>query len=585
MTTGTAAGPDISESVKLAARHIRPHRVQVVVALVLLVLAAGVSLVQPLATQIVLQALADRSSLATPIMILVVSVLAAMACQGGGQFLILRAAEDIVLSTRSRLVQRLLGLSVAGMQRQQPGDLMSRVVSDTASIRQIALQSLVQTVSGSVLVVGSIGMMIYLNLGLFLITFGVIVALCAFLVVIMPRIREASRETQHNVGQVGNELERAFGAFTTIKAAGSEQDENDRVAAKVTAARNSGVRGALWTSVAGMTSGLTVQAAFLVVLGIGGLRVQAGGMNAPELVAFLLYAMQLSQPLLQLTAAASAFQAGRAALERIAEAEGFEQEVTGPAVEVVPAPLRWDPAAELRGVDFTYPGQDRPALRDVSLVVPRLGTTALIGPSGSGKSTVLRLIEGFFPVDHGDVLIAGRSVAGWNLTELRSQVAYVEQETPVLAGTIEENVTYGLGEVPEAAVRGALVDAGLQSKADRLDAEVGHRGQVLSGGERQRISIARALLRRPRLLMLDEATSQLDAANEANMRALVREISEQIPVLLVAHRLSTVVDAEQIILMEQGGIRAVGTHLELMARDELYRSMVAEQSRGDVTED
>lgn len=581
MTTGTAAGPDVTESVKLAARHIRPHRVQVVIALVLLVLASAVSLVQPLATQIVLQALADQASLATPILILVVSVLVAMVCQGGGQFLMLRAAEDIVLSTRSRLVQRLLGLSVAGMQRQQPGDLMSRVVSDTASIRQIALQSLVQTVSGVVLIVGSIAMMVYLNWGLFLITFGVIVALCAFLVVIMPRIRQASRETQRNVGQVGSELERAFGAFTTIKAAGSEQAENERVSARVTAARNSGVRGALWTSVAGMTSGLTVQAAFLVVLGIGGLRVQAGGMNAPELVAFLLYAMQLSQPLLQLTAAASAFQSGRAALERIAEAESFEQEVTGPPAPT-PTALRWDPAAELHDVHFTYPGQDRPALQGISIVVPRRGTTALIGPSGSGKSTVLRLLEGFFPVDAGQVRVGGRPVAEWNLTELRSQVAYVEQETPVLAGTVKENVTYGLGMVHDEVVEDALVQAGLPEQAHRLDAEVGHRGQVLSGGERQRISIARALLRHPRLMMLDEATSQLDAANEANMRELVREIAEQVPVLLVAHRLSTVVDAEQIVVMEGGRIRAVGTHTELLSRDELYRSMVAEQSRSDV---
>ncbi|GAB2470214.1 ABC transporter transmembrane domain-containing protein [Jatrophihabitans fulvus] len=581
-------------SLRLVADHLRHNRIALVVGLVLLVISAVVGLAQPLATQWVLEALGTAHSLQGPVLVLVASVVGAALAQGGGQFLMLRVAEDVVLGTRRAMIRRVLGLSVGEMHGREPGELMSRVISDSASVRQVALQSVVQAVSGTVVVIGSVAMMLYLDWVLFLVTFGVVVVLCASLIAVMPRIRRSSHRTQRNLGGLSSELERALGTFPTVKAANAEQAEEDRIGDRATDARDSGVRAAWWTALAGMTSALTVQAAFLVVLGVGGLRAQSGELSVPTLVAFLLYAMQLSQPVLQLTAAVSSLQSGRAALERIAETESFEQEAefVAPGIEpqAVPGGAAGDkgpltagdaaaPAVEFERVEFAYPEASEPTLRGVDLAVPGSGLTALVGPSGSGKSTLLRLIVGFYAVQGGRIRVAGRVLGDWDLERLRDHVAYVEQETPVLAGTVGSNLTYGRepGAVEQRSIWRVLERVGLTRRVHSLDLPVRHRGNDLSGGERQRMSIARALLRRPSLLLLDEVTSQLDTRTEAEIRQLIGEVAERIPVIAVAHRLSTVVGADLIVLMQDGRVRATGTHDELLASDELYRTMVADQ--------
>lgn len=582
---------NVRSALRLVAQHLRPLRLTMAIGLVLLVLAAVVGLGQPLATRYVLETVGAEESLTRPVILLVSLILAGAAAQGAGQYLMLRAAEDVVRSSRRRLVDTLLDLSVPSMRGQEPGDLMARVTSDTALIRQIALQSLTQFITGAVVIVGAIGVMIWLDAFLFVVTFAVVAVIGLTLLFIMPRIRQSSRETQQNIGAIGNELERILGAYPTVKAAGAEDIERERLERKVSKARHSGVRTALWNSLAAMTSVLAVQAAFVVVLGVGGWRAQSGAISVASLIAFLLYAMQLSAPVLQLTAAVTSFQAGRAALERIAEVHELTPEATGDGVAVEPSPLvpgseaslgavSWRIAASFQRVTFSYPDQTAPALREVSLDIPGVGLTAVVGPSGSGKSSLLKLLEGFYPLDAGAVCVAGRSVAQWDLGELRRHVAYVEQETPVFAGTLYDNLVYGQQDVDDDRVRAVLRRTGLQERVPGMEEaaeQVGHRGSALSGGERQRLAVARALLRSPRLLLLDEATSQLDASSEALMRELVADISQEIAVVIVAHRLGTVVGAERIVVMESGTVRAVGTHTDLLADDEVYARLVQSQ--------
>ncbi len=587
---------DLRASLRLLGRHIRPLRVSMSIGLLLLVLGSLVGLGQPLATRYVLDSIGTGSALGGAVVLLVAFVLAAAVTQGLGQFLMLRSAEAVVLSSRRRLVDPLLGLSVTGMRRRDPGDLMARVTSDTALIRQIALQSLAQAVSGGVVVVGAIVVMLILDPLLFAVTAAVVGAVGLVLGVLMPRIRRSSRRTQQAVGEMGNELERVLGAYTTVKAAGAERLESERLGRRVQKAHDSGVRTAWWNSLAAMTSVLAVQAAFLVVLGVGGWRVQSGAMSVTTLIAFLLYAMQLSAPVLQMTQAISAFQSGRAALERIAELDAAEREADPAAAGNVGDPARvpgavadlaavsWSPAVQLRHVRFTYPGEREPAIRDATFEIPERGLTAIVGPSGSGKSSVLRLIDGFYPFDDGEFLVGGRPLAEWDLAALRAEVAYVEQETPLLAGTLRDNLTYGAGDVGPALLTAVLRRTGLAHLVDAdLDEQVGHRGSGLSGGERQRIAIARALLRDPRVLLLDESTSQLDATNEALIRRTVAEVAADRAVVLVAHRLATVVDADRIVVMADGRVDAVGTHDELMESGGLYRTLV-EQQRGTLAQ-
>ncbi|NSL42725.1 ABC transporter ATP-binding protein, partial [Streptomyces sp. 8P21H-1] len=218
---------------------------------------------------------------------------------------------------------------------------------------------------------------------------------------------------------------------------------------------------------------------------------------------------------------------------------------------------------------------------NVSFALPARGLTAFVGPSGAGKTTLFSLMERFYEPDSGRILLGGEDVRQWPLHRLRACIGYVEQDVPVLAGTLRDNLTLGGITPSRDELARVLRLTRLDEVADRsprgLDSDVGHRGSRLSGGERQRVAIARALLRRPSLLLLDEATSQLDAANEAALRDTIAGAAHDTTVLVIAHRLSTVTTAHRIVVMETGRVRAVGTHTDLLAQDALYSELVNTQ--------
>lgn len=218
---------------------------------------------------------------------------------------------------------------------------------------------------------------------------------------------------------------------------------------------------------------------------------------------------------------------------------------------------------------------------DVSFAVPAGGMTAFVGPSGAGKTTVFSLIERFYEPDFGRVLVDGVDVRDWALPQLRAVIGYVEQDSPLLSGTLRENLLLAAPEADDeslsAVVRTTRLERLLAALPAGLETTVGHRGMKLSGGERQRVAIARALLRRPAVLLLDEATSALDAVNEAALRDAIADVAHTTTVLVVAHRLSTVTMADRIVLMDAGRVRTVGTHAELVATDELYAELATTQ--------
>lgn len=272
-------------------------------------------------------------------------------------------------------------------------------------------------------------------------------------------------------------------------------------------------------------------------------------------------------------------QQGLAAMGRIREVLEFPVEGDSPG-SFPTTPPAGAPVARLDRVCFGY-GPGRPVLEDVSFEIPDPGLTALVGPSGSGKSTVFALLSRFYDAGSGGVSVGGTDVRHLPLDELRARVAYVEQDTPVLAGTVRQNLLYANPVATDEELEGVLDLANLCAFVEKLpeglDTEVGDGGTLLSGGERQRIALARMLLCRPRLLLLDEVTSQLDAENERALKETVRRVSRRCAVAVISHRLSTVVEADGILLLDAGRVSAEGTHEQLLENSPLYRRLVETQ--------
>ncbi|NML51376.1 ABC transporter ATP-binding protein [Streptomyces sp. R302] len=577
-TTG-AESLRVRETLKALYGYVRPHRWAVVLGLLLALVGAAGGLLQPLATKELVDRLSSGGTLAAVLLALTVLVLLSTVAEAFGAYVLERTAESVVLAARRSLIGRMLRLRLSAVDRTQPGDLMARVTSDTTLLRAVSTQAVVNAATGALTLIAAVVVMAFLDVVLLGVTLGVVVVVGAGAALVMPRIGRAAERSQAAVGEMSTGLERVFGAFRTVKASGAEERETARVEASARRAWRHGVRGAKWEALLGTADNLAVELAFLAVLAVGGARVASGDIPVSTLIAFLLYLFYLMEPVYKLVEAASAYQEGAAAISRIKEVDRLAAE---PPATYEPVRTEARPASvRFEDVSFRY-GPGLPYIHQrVDFEVPGAGLTAFVGPSGAGKSTVFSLIERFYETTGGRVLVDGTDIRQWPLSALRSAIGYVEQDAPVLAGTLRENLVFSAPGATDDDIRAVLARTRLDTLVERLphglDTPVGHRGSKLSGGERQRVAIARALLRKPRLLLLDEATSQLDAVNELALRDVIGETARETTVLVVAHRLSTVTDADRIVVMDAGTVRAIGTHEELVAEDELYAQLAATQ--------
>ena len=490
-----------------------------------------------------------------------------------------RTSEQVVRQVRRDLVFRLVRLRVPELDQRPPGDLIARVTSDSTLLQNAATEGLVMVANGVLTVIGAVVMMGVVSVVLLLVTLGVLVAVAIVMGFILPRIREAVARAQTSVGAVGAALDRTLGAARTVKANGAEARETDLAGRAIEGAYQAGLFGARYVAMVKILSGVAIQAAFLAVLGVGGALVAAGDLSAPALIAFLLYVFYLASPIGSLVAGTGMLQQGLGAVGRIEQVKRMpvEDDVDLPVVAVEAGRA---PTVEFADVRFAYPGRG-PALRGISYTVAGGTQTALVGLSGAGKTTMFALLQRFYDPQAGQIRIDGVDITSLPRAEVRRRIAYVEQDSPVMAGTIEANLRYAAPDASSEDIAEALrvtcLDTLVEKLPQGLATEVGNRGVTLSGGERQRLAIARALLRKPEVLLLDEATAQLDARNEQALRDAVNQAARRCTVILIAHRLSTVTQADQIVVLEHGTVRAMGTHRELVASDPLYRELAATQ--------
>jgi ABC-type multidrug transport system fused ATPase/permease subunit len=536
-------------------------------------------LAQPLVVGAVLKAVRTGGSVAQPAALLVALFALDAIFSGLQGYLMGRTGEGVVFGVRRELVGRLLRMTVPEHDRRRTGDLLSRVGTDTTLLKAALSQSLTSIVVGVVVFVGALVLMALIDPLLLAVALTAIAVATAVVVVVATKVREATEEAQERVGTLGAALERALRAIRTVKISHAEDREEEAISGEARAAYESGVRAAAYEALIGPATNVALQGSFVLVLGVGGARLASGDLALEDLVAFLLYLLYLVGPLVMVFASFTELQQGLAAMGRIREVLEFPVEASSSgAVPESGAPAA--PVARLEGVSFSY-GPDRPVLEDVSFEIPGPGLTALVGPSGAGKSTVFALLSRFYDADSGSVRVGGTDVRRLPLGELRARVAYVEQDAPVLAGTVRQNLLYANPEASDDELEEVLDLASLRAFTEKLpeglDTEVGDGGTLLSGGERQRIALARMLLRRPRLLLLDEVTSQLDAGNEQALKETVREVALRCAVVVIAHRLSTVVGADRILLLDEGRVSAEGTHGELLQNSPLYRELVETQ--------
>ena len=563
--------------------RVKPYRWTILGGGLLGFLGGLASLAQPMVAKLAVDTIGQRRSLTGPVALLAAVTVAGALLSVAGLYLLSRTAESVVLTARERLVSRLLRLQVSTLDRLKPGELLSRVTSDTTLLRSVSTYGLVHTVNATFLLAGSLVLMARLDPVLLLVTVAVLAVNAVAVLVVVPRIRRATERSQAAVGRMGAVLERALGGFRTIKAHGAEEEEIAAVRGEARQAWRRGVEVAGWTALMEASAGLAVQVSFLAVLGVGGARVASGALPVSSLVAFLLYLFLLTDPVTSLINGATQLQAGLAAVVRLQELEGLPVEPaairrnTGLAWSLGPASVTFTEV----WFKYRYPPDGPWAHRGLTFHLPPGGTTAIVGPSGSGKSTIFALLERYYEPSSGSIAIDGRDIRTWPLPELRAAIGYVEQDAPILAGTLRDNLRLASPDATDDDFRAVLTLTRLQGLLDRLprglDTPIGHRGTTLSGGERQRIAIARAVLRRPRVLLLDEATSQLDAVNELAIRALIEAVAPTTTVVVIAHRLSTVTSADRILVMEAGRVRAVGRHAELAATDGLYRRLATSQ--------
>jgi len=502
-------------------------------------------------------------------------------------YLISWLGERVSADIRAAVFNHVVGLHPAFFETNRSGDIMSRLTSDTTLLQSIIGSSLSIALRSSISSAGALIMLFITNFKLSLVVIFAIPAVLLPILYFGRKVRDLSRKSQDSVASVGSYAGEVIQQIKTVqsftqeplekKAFGEEVEQAFRVAKKRISHR------AILTAVVIMA----VFTALSAMLWFGGRDVITGQMTGGDLGAFIFYAMLMAVGMASLSEVYGELQRAAGAAERLIELLHAPKEII--SAEIIQAEVEHLPAVlEFDSVSFNYPSRPTQAALDgFSLKIPEGKILALVGPSGAGKSTLFALIQRFYDPQQGTLLFGDHDIRDLDLMRLRQQIAVVEQQPTLFTGDVMYNIRYGktsaTDEEVKAAAEAAHADEFIRTLPNGYESNLGEQGVRLSGGQRQRIAIARALLKNPRILLLDEATSALDAESEYKVQLALDRLMKDRTTVIIAHRLATILHADQIVVMDEGRNIAAGSHQELLVNNALYARLAALQFSADAT--
>ncbi|MFJ7975969.1 ABC transporter ATP-binding protein [Peribacillus sp. JNUCC 23] len=554
-------------------------KVALIIGLTASLLTTIAGLVVPLLTK----NLVDGFSVASLSVPLIIGIGAAFIIQaiisGISIYLLSLVGHKIVARLRDRMWLKLIRLPVTYFDKQSSGETVSRVVNDTSVVRDLISNHFPQFITGIISIIGAIVILLVMDWKM---TLLMLISVPITLVIMIPlgrKMAKISRGLQDETATFTGQIQQTLSEIRLMKSSTAEQNEETNGLTGIEKLLGYGLKEARIFALIGPIMYLVIMVVIVMIIGYGGMRVANGSMSTGSLIAFLLYLFQIIMPITSFAMFFTQLQKAKGATERIIEIlelplesgqDGIEMDITNEPIQV-------------SNVSFAY-SEGEPVLENISLEAQPGEMIAFAGPSGSGKTTMFGLLERFYEPTTGEIRIGNTPINQLSLDSWRSQIGYVSQESAMMAGTIRENLCYGLNDSTQISderlwevAKMAYADQFIEDFPKGLDTEVGERGVKLSGGQRQRIAIARAFLRDPKILMMDEATASLDSQSESVVQQALTRLMEGRTTFVIAHRLSTIVDADKIIFIERGQVTGIGTHQDLTLSHDLYREFAEQQ--------
>ncbi|AMV68724.1 Lipid A export ATP-binding/permease protein MsbA [Pediococcus damnosus] len=557
-------------------KQIKPHFWQLIVGVLLGIIATGSQLIVPKIAQKLVNQLHHSINTKLVIIIIVLCILGAVISAVSGAVLGF-FGEDVVRKLRRFLWNKILSLPVGYFDETKSGEITSRLVNDTSQVKDLIANSLPNMITSILQLVGALVFMVIMDWKMTLIMFvGVpLVILC--IMPVISRSHKIALARQDALAEFNGGVSETLGTVELVKASTAENAERSSGYKKINKLYKIGLREAIYDSVTQPITQMAMMALIVCTLVYGVSRVTAGTMSFGTIISFLLYLTQMIGPFAILSQFFTNMAKASGSTARIHELLQVTEEVQKPGK---PASAQGK-TLSVEHVNFSY-SDKKDVLKDISFSAKPDTVIAFAGPSGGGKTTIFSLLERFYEPTSGKIKIGDTEIKDINLTEWRNQIGLVSQDAAVMSGTIRYNLTYGLqGEYSDDQLWRMLDLAyakGFVTQMEHgLDTQVGERGTKLSGGQRQRIAIARAFLRDPKILMLDEATASLDSESEMMVQKALEKLMANRTTLVIAHRLSTIVDADQIYFIQHGEVSGHGTHQELIDTLPLYREYVENQ--------